>query len=189
VGLAGAGAGTGTMALFSDSETSNNTVSAGTLNLTVGGGSGPVQFLLATGVVPGDSGSATLTVANAGSIPGYVDVRVNSMTSYENGLVGNESNADTTGGDPGAGNGELHDHLEVEAYFSNGDALWTGFDTVANRLQPGTVYDLDYQLAGGASDTFVVDWQLPAGTGNEAQSDSVEFALTFGLDQQTDVGF
>jgi len=189
VAAAGAATGAGTMAAFRDSESSTgNSISAGTLNLTLDGSDATVQFLSQTSVAPGDSGSATLTVANTGSLPGYIDVEVASLTSYENGLSGNENSVDGSGGDPGAGNGELQDYLEVHAEFQNGPALWSGFDTVANRLGTGTPYDRDYQLAAGGSDTFVVDWQLPSSVGDDAQSDGIEFALTFSLDQRADTG-
>lgn len=182
------------MAAFSDSESSpSNSVEAGTLDLTLDGGDSTVTFLSEVDIAPGDSGTATLTVANTGSVTGYLDVEVASTTYNENGCVGNEKSVDDTCGDPGTGNGELQDYLEVHAEFQNGSQLWSGFDTVANRLGEGTVYDLDDPLPGGASDTFVLDWQLPSTVGdqkqdNEAQSDGVEFALTFSLDQQTDSG-
>jgi predicted ribosomally synthesized peptide with SipW-like signal peptide len=189
VGVASAGAGAGTMALLSDNGASTgNSVSAGTLDLTLEGSDATVEFLTATDVAPGETGQSSLTLANAGSLTGYVDVEVASLTDYENGLAGNENSADGTGGDPGAGNGELSDYLEVHAEFRNGPELWSGFDAAANRLQPGTVYDEDYQLDGGTSDDFVFEWQLPSGTGDDAQSDSVAFALTFSLDQEPDPG-
>jgi len=189
IGGASAATGAGTMSYFSDTEPSTgNSISAGTLDLTLDGGQTTVQFLSETSIAPGDSGRATIAIANAGSLPGYIDVEVASLTSYENGLSGNENSVDGSGGDPGAGNGELQDYLEVHAEFQNGPALWSGFDTVENRLGTGTPYDRDYQLAAGASDTFVVDWQLPPSVGDDAQSDGIEFALTFSLDQQADTG-
>jgi predicted ribosomally synthesized peptide with SipW-like signal peptide len=188
-GLAGAGAGAGTMAAFSDSESStSNSVQSGTLDLTLDGGDSTVTFLSEVDIAPGESGTATLTVANAGSISGYLDVEVASVTTYENGCVGNESSADDSCGDPGQGLGELQDHLQVQAEFQNGPQLWSTYDTVANRLSEGTVYDLDYELPGGGSDTFVLNWQFPDNPGEEAQSDGIEFALTFSLDQRTDTG-
>lgn len=186
---ASAAAGAGTMAAFSDEATSGpNAVSTGTLDLELDGADGTVQFLSETEVAPGDSGQATVTLSNTGSLTGYVDVTVASLTSYENGLVGNENAADSSGGDPGPGNGELQDYLEVHAELQGGPALWTGYDVAANRLTPGTEYDLDYELPGGATVDFVFDWQLPESAGNDAQSDGLEFALTFSLDQQADGG-
>lgn len=187
-GVAGAGAGAGSAALFSDTETSGpNGFTAGTLNLTLDGQDTTVQFLSQTGIAPGDSGTATMTVANAGSVTGYVDVEVASVTNAENGCAGNENSADNSCGDPGQGLGELQDSLETEAYFQNGPTLW-GPTTVAAEPNAGDVYDVDYTLSGGASDQFVLDWSLPAGTGNEAQTDSVSIQVTFRLDQETDTG-
>ncbi|WP_247008310.1 TasA family protein [Halorientalis litorea] len=188
VGVTGAGVGAGTAALYSDTETSaSNGLSAGTLNLTLDGQDTTVQFLSETGIAPGDSGTATMTVANAGSVTGYVDVEVASVTNAENGCAGNENSVDNSCGDPGQGLGELQDNLETEAYFQNGPTLW-GPTTVAAEPNAGDVYDVDYALSGGASDQFVLDWSLPAGTGNEAQTDSVSIQLTFRLDQEVDAG-
>lgn len=186
VGGASAAAGAGTMAVFSDTESSSgNTVQSGTLDLKLDGGDATVQFLTETDIAPGDSGQATLIVKNTGSLSGYLDIEVASLTNYENGLVGNEGSKDSTGGDPGEGNGELQDNLEVKAYFQDGPSLWsTGFEVISDVLSTGTVYDLDYELAAnGGSDTFVLEWDLPGDTGREAQSDSVELALTFKLNQ------
>lgn len=193
LGLGSAAAGAGTVATFTDSASSNgHSLDAGTLNLTLDGSDATVQFLSEVDVSPGDSGTSTVTLANTGSLTGYVDVEVASMTDYENDCVNGEASAEdnpsSSCDDPGQGQGELQDHLEVHAEFQNGDELWSGFDTVANKLSAGTVYDEDYQLDGGTSDDFVLDWQLPSGAGDEAQSDSVEFALTFSLDQQPDLG-
>lgn len=189
MGLAGAGVGAGTMALLSDTESSSgNSIQAGTIDLTLNGGDADVQFVSQTGIAPGDSGQATVQVANAGSLTGYVDVEVIDLTNYENGLTGNENSVDGTGGDPGQGNGELQDYLEIHAEFANGPVLWSGFDTIANKFATGTVYDLDYQLSSATSDTFQIDWQLPAGTGDDAQGDEVQFTLRFSLDQEPDTG-
>jgi len=188
VGAAGAGVGAGSAALFSDTETSGaNGLSAGTLDLTLDGQDATVQFLSETGIAPGDSGTATMTVANAGSVTGYVDVEVASVTNAENGCAGNENSVDNSCGDPGQGLGELQDNLETEAYFQNGPTLW-GPTTVAVEPNAGDVYDVDYTLSGGASDQFVLDWSLPAGTGDEAQTDSLSIQLTFRLDQAVDAG-
>lgn len=189
VGGASAASGAGTMALFSDTETSSgNAISTGTLNLTLDGSDATVTFLSETSIEPGETGSATLTLTNTGSLPGYVDVVVTSSTNYENGLQGNEGSRDDTGDDPGEGNGELQNHLLVAAEFQNGPALWSGSEQATTALSEGAVYDLDYELDGGTSDTFELSWELPADTGREAQSDGVEFALTFSLDQQVDSG-
>lgn len=189
--LAGASgaAGAGTMAAFTDEATSSNdALSTGTLDLELDGTDGTVRFLSETDVAPGDSGQATITLSNAGSLTGSVDVTVASLTSYENGLAGRENAVDDSGGDPGAGNGELQEYLEVHAELQGGPTLWDGYDVAADRLAPGTEYDLDYQLSAGGTVDFVFEWQLPESAGDDAQSDGLEFALTFSLDQQVDGG-
>jgi len=192
IGAGSAAAGAGTMAYFSDTESStSNSVESGTLDLTIDGGNSTVTFFTETSIAPGDSGQATLPVGNAGSLTGYVDVSVADLRNYENAIVGNESSADSTGGDPGQGNGELQDNLEVNAYFLNGgggNEVYLGanqYETIGTAFATGTDYDVSHQISGGGSDTFVIDWQLPSGTGREAQSDSVELDLTFELGQNT----
>jgi len=187
VGAAGAGAGAGTAALFSDTETSTASTSAGTLNLTLDGQDTTVQFLLETGIAPGDSGTSSVTLQNTGSVTGYVDVEATVVTNYENGCPGNEGSADGTCGDPGEGQGELQTYLETEGFFQNGPSLW-GPTTVSNEPTQGTVYDVDYQLGPGASDDFTVDWTFQSTAGDDAQTDSVLIELTFRLDQATDTG-
>lgn len=179
------------MAYFSDTESSSgNDVTAGTLDLTIDGGNQTVSFFTETNLVPGDTGQATLPVSNAGTLGGYLDVSVAALTNYENGQPGNESSKDDTGGDPGQGNGELQDHLEVDAYFLNSSTgtethLWsTGLEVIGTKFSTGTDYDVDYALPSGASRTFVIDWELPSDTTREAQSDSIDLELTFELGQE-----
>lgn len=188
VGGASAASGAGTMAFFSDTETSSeNTIQTGTLNLTLDGDDETVEFLTEENVAPGDTGSSTLELVNTGSLTGYVDVEVTSVENYENGRQGNERSVDDSGGDPGQGNGELQNHLEVSADLG-GEELWPGSALATNAISEGNVYDLDYELGSEASATFELGWELPTDTGREAQSDSLTFALTFTLDQQTDSG-
>ncbi|WP_135806123.1 TasA family protein [Halorussus marinus] len=79
VGAASAATGAGTMALFSDSEESNdNTVQAGTLDLTIGGNNS--STLSVSDIAPGDSGRTAIKVNNAGSLGGSLDVNVSDVT-------------------------------------------------------------------------------------------------------------
>ncbi|MHB9288139.1 TasA family protein [Halobacteriales archaeon Cl-PHB] len=195
VGVGGAGAGAGTTALFSDSETSSNTVQAGTLDLTLDSRNSSVTLLSESNVAPGASGSDSVTLANAGSVTGYVDVEVVSTTNYENGCKGNEKKADdknTSCDDPGIGQGELQEYLEVRASLGTQD-LWEGKwltpVEIYNNDQYGTTYDLDYALSGGSSADFVLEWRLECPNSCDiVQSDSFEFTVQFSLDQQTDPG-
>ncbi|WP_235728451.1 TasA family protein, partial [Halosimplex carlsbadense] len=90
IGGAAAAAGAGTFAAFSDTESSNdNSVSAGTLDLTVDGGSTPVTVLSVSDAVPNGSGSGdAITLANDGSVDGTLDISVAAIDSNENGTPG-----------------------------------------------------------------------------------------------------
>lgn len=101
-------------------------------------------------------------------------------------LHGNENSVDNSCGDPGKGEGELQNYLQVKAYFQNGPTVFNWGDAATN-LDPTKSYDLDYKLDGGASDTFVLEYEFPS-AGDDAQSDGIEFALTFSLDQEPDSG-
>lgn len=72
IGLAAAGAGAGTVAFFSDTESSTNTIEAGTLNLQ-----GPVSGNLSVSdTVPDTWHNTTLNVSYQGSVAAEVDINV-----------------------------------------------------------------------------------------------------------------
>ena len=189
VGAVGAGAGAGTTALFSDTETSSSTLHSGTLDLTLDGQNSPVTLLSTSDIVPGDSGTESVTLANAGTVTGYVDVAVASATDYENGCPNGEQSVDSSCGTPGRNEGELDEHLELKATLGTQD-LWNGdwLTPVEIYQNYGWGYDLDHPLTGGEAADFTLQWRLPSGTGRVVQSDSIEFTLTFSLDQQPDQG-
>lgn len=84
VGLASAGAGAGTMALFSDEEQSNNnTIAAGTLDLTVGGGSSATVDV--DDLVPGGERSSTTSVRNKGDVDGNLRAYVTNVRAGNKG--------------------------------------------------------------------------------------------------------
>lgn len=175
VGGASAAAGAGTVAYFSDTESSSgNTVQAGTLDLKLGGQDKTVTFLDVSGIMPGDQGAATLELDNSGSVQGTVSVTVDAIRDYENGYDGDESN----GQDGTLNDGELDEHLEVEATIES-DVVWSR-QTVTSLTQ-GT-YSPGTTIAGGNSKTFTLSWWLPDDT-TMAQGDSVEIDLTFALEQ------
>lgn len=68
--LAAAAIGAGTYAAFVDTETGpSGTVAAGTLDLTVGS-NGTLELIKASNIQPGFSQTATITLRNAGTLPG-----------------------------------------------------------------------------------------------------------------------
>ena len=65
----------GTWAYFTDTESStNNGLSAGTLDLTVDGVNTAVTTFSVSDKVPGDSGDGSNTLANVGSFSGELDL-------------------------------------------------------------------------------------------------------------------
>jgi len=166
------------MAAFSDTESStDNTVQAGTLDLTLDGASQTVTFLDETGIAPGDNGSGSVTLGNDGTIPGVPEIVVTRVDSTENGYYGKEKgNQDTSPDD-----GELDEYLEVRALLGGTEIIgWT----TANVVSSGQTFTGSSSIAGGSSTSFTVEWRLPNDTSNLAQSDGFEFDLTFRLIQE-----
>lgn len=180
IGVAAAFAGAGTMAFFSDTETSsNNTVSAGTLDMKVNGGDEKVQLLSATNAVPGDTGSNSTKLKNTGSINGSYDVNL-SNTLQENGW--NEPENDSAAEKDGSV--ELGSQLNVTVGIDNdrdGD-----IDNVAYQ---GPVADaeghmeLNETLTAGETDRLIVRYEIPTDAGNEIQSDGALLNVTVNLEQ------
>lgn len=183
VGGASAAAGAGTMAAFSDIETSaNNAVQAGTLDLTLDSDSQPVTFFEgATPIVPGDDGQDSVTLGNAGSIDGDVEVGLDGVSNSENG----RSQEEIDNGDDTPDEGELQDFLEVRATIDANELV--GWTDLAD-LPTGGSYSTGVTLSQGETTDFVVEWRFPKPSSNNpelnvAQSDSVELDISFTLVQ------
>ncbi|WP_277555483.1 TasA family protein [Halobaculum limi] len=198
MGAASAAAGAGTVALFSDEETSaNNTVQAGTLDLTVNG-SGSNAVIDVSNVVPEGSGSDSTTLRNAGTLPGYLTFGIKGFRTPENGVNDPESDADDEGdsfgqNSGGSHTGELAQNLElrVKLVVDGNDEYLIGHQPVngddgyvlASAITLGS-YDLgNLQLSSGQSVEFVTDYRV-YNAGNEIQSDSVEIEAAFALTQE-----
>lgn len=179
VGGASAATGAGTIAYFSDTETSTgNSISAGTLNLTLNGDDQTVTFLDATNVSPGQNsnGSGSVTLGNTGTLSGDVEIELTAIRSNENGYYGTENgNADTSPND-----GELDEYLEIEGRLGS-TTVWSRKKVV--DLTEGDVYNPGVTLDPSQALDFTLEWWLP-NANNDAQSDSVELDLTFQLTQQ-----
>ncbi|WP_281193556.1 SipW-dependent-type signal peptide-containing protein [Halorubrum sp. F4] len=177
VGAASAGAGLGTSAYFSDEESfEDNTLEAGELDLFVdywtdanseaiaGGttGSGQndggvsAQYVL-NDVKPGDSGKLVFCPKVVDN-PAWLWAGSTGFTQYENGLTEPEEDVDGTGGNPGEGNGELADNIQVTvAYCEPADGLDgepqspDDFETVRELNNPDdyTLADLLVELQTG----------------------------------------
>lgn len=169
VGLVGAG----TIAHFSDTETSvGNTFTAGTLDLTVGGVNDPhvASFTLAD-LRPGSSGTQTYVLANAGSIPGFVDLQAVSVAN-----AGGATNDTEFTVDPG-NLGNLGHAIQVTVTVG-GTQVYTGSlnDFAGN-------HDANVSLPAGETTDVAIAWSIPTTVKNEIQGDIATVGITFELAQ------
>jgi spore coat-associated protein N len=181
-----------TKAYFSDNETSNgNTFTAGTLDLNVDGGNTNVVKFTVGNMRPGNQPKASYTLANVGSVNGYLDLENIVVTSNENGCGEPETEAgDTTCGNPGVGEGELADVVNLRLFVDyNGDGwISTGDKVFYNGLVKNlpTHFELDEPINAGSNVKIValLDWWSTADD-NKAQNDSMQLDMTFELAQTT----
>ncbi|GGC63510.1 TasA family protein [Haloferax sulfurifontis] len=182
-----AAAGVGTYSAFSDTERADASFGVGTLDLTVDGDDERLTFLEESGLAPGDSGTASVTLRNRGSLAGFLDIDVLGVTDDENGQSEPPSQ-----NDPRVGDGELAQVLEVRAWLEAPDGSKTylcgssDYATLDSIFVADETFDLDYELASGESVDFVIAWRLPSSAGNEVASDIAGVDLRFALDQRTD---
>ncbi|RDZ51159.1 hypothetical protein C5C07_16240 [Haloferax sp. Atlit-4N] len=180
-----AAAGVGTYSAFSDTERADASFGVGTLDLTVDGDDERLTFLEESGLAPGDSGTASVTLRNRGSLPGFLDIDVLGVTDDENGQSEPPSQ-----NDPRVGDGELAQALEVRAWLEAPDGSKTflcgssDYATLDSMFVADETFDLDYELAPGESVEFVIAWRLPSSAGNEVASDVAGVDLRFALDQR-----
>jgi len=175
IGAAAAAAGAGTFAAFNDTESSNNnSVSAGTLDLTVDGSSSPVSVLSVSDAVPSGSGTGSaITLANGGSVDGTLDISVAAIDSSENGTD------DPEGSDPDEGTGvELEDALTITVSLGGTNVF---SDTVASMSTGQTIVS-GQALNANTSTDFNLSYSI-SDAGNEIQSDSVSIDFDFTLTQ------
>lgn len=189
IGLAGAG----TFAYFSDTETStDNTFTAGTLDLTVNGKNGEnVQLFDVSNLKPTSQPRGSYRINNIGSIAGFLDIENISFANYENECVEPELEAgDTTcGADPDQG--ELGAQLNLRMFLDrNTDgSISVGDQMIFNGRVDSlpTSFDLNEPVpAGGGVDVVaeIYDWWSGQDINdNLAQSDRLVVNMTFELGQ------
>lgn len=183
--------GMGTYAEFSDVENSGTqSIAAGTLDLTVGGGATDTAPIAVTNAAPGDSGSALLTVTNAGTIAGAkLTVIANRVAAAdqegtcteaekdegdEDAAIESECTADSTAADTG----ELDDVMTVEIK-DGATTLFSG--TLAQWVTNGA--EDTAGLAASGARQLTINWAVPTSAGNEIQDDEAGFTLSFVLEQ------
>lgn len=141
---------------------------------------------------PGDEGTITVPIRNDGSVDGVAKLQLTNLVDYENGVnepecvaeggswIGGVCTACATGcGDPGPGEGELSQYLDVVVYYGAVEVA----DGTLYDLVVGGVIDLG-ALAAYAEEDVVMVFSIDYLTaGNIIQSDSVDFDITFELIQ------
>lgn len=179
-------------AYFSNSETSNdNTFTAGTLDLNVDDGNANVVKFTIADFKPGDQQSGTWTLANVGSLDGYLDLENISVVGYENACLDPETDVgDNTCGNPGSGKGELQQVVNLKLFWDQDcDESIDEGDTVFYDGMVGSLvssYDQSKLLNAGASTclTALFDWGSSS-SDNLAQGDSMDFDIEFELGQNS----
>lgn len=176
-----------TNAYFSDSITvAGNSFAAGSLVLNVDGAHTANAKFNVTNMRPGNQPSGSWTVANVGTLNGYLDIENVVVTNEENTINGAEAAA----GDVTETVGELQDVVNISLYVDvDGNGWWsTGDVSIYNGLVKNmpTHFELDRALNAGQSANIQarLDWWSTA-SDNLAQTDSMTIDLTFELAQTT----
>ncbi|MCU4801479.1 hypothetical protein OB920_13955 [Halobacteria archaeon HArc-gm2] len=144
---------------------------------------GSTVLVDAVGLAPGHSGQNAVTFENAGDASGRLLVNDTVVVDHENGLL----NPEKAVGDD-ATTGELSSALEVRLSVSHADGtteylFGSSSDYVTLRSLDGEDRASTETLGGGEQATVTFEWRLPTSTGNEVQSDGVEFDVDFVLRQ------
>jgi hypothetical protein len=158
------GAGASTLAIFTDSTDATASFSTGTIDLTTS----PATVFTASAIFPGDSGSQTLTVTNAGTGALRYAVSTAATNADGLGLAAQLQLTITAGTCPGAG-----------APLYGAAAL--GSATVGNPAQGSQAGDRT--LAAAASEALCFAWSLPSTTGNAFQGAATTATFTFAAEQ------
>lgn len=183
-----------TFAYFSDTESSvDNILTAGVLDLNIDGGNVAVTTLSVSAAEPGASGSASSTLSNVGSMAGELDIATSAVTNT-GAVSGTSEYADDSGDLGGVAQIAMYLDIDQSGGVTAGDI---GLQSDGTTYDPtgGLNYDVvdNYasenwnevitSMVASASDDIIILWQVPTGAGNSIQGDSVEFDITFTLEQ------
>ncbi len=217
IALVAALVGGGVYAYFSDTETSTgNVFTAGTLNLDLtdasdDGTESETATWVFSAIAPGTpGGGARLTINNAGSMNGYLDlssVGVTNAENYDEDTDEAEATDDADTSDENGG-GELGANLLVQIWIDADNEGDVDVDGGSNLLEesiypaagigeanPGVTgvlddiadtYNLDEPLNAGNSTYIALLYDLPSSANNTIQGDSATLTFTVELDQTAD---
>lgn len=158
------GAGSFSLAIFTDTATATGAFSTGSIDINTN----PSALFTVTGIFPGDSGSASLTVSNGGT------------GTLRYAMTTAATNTDTK---------DLRDQLQLSilagtcpgggAPLGGAGALsGAAFGNPAQGAQAG-----DRTLAAGANEDLCFAWSLPSTTGNAFQTATTTATFTFAAEQ------
>jgi len=190
--------GGGTWAYFQDTESStNNSLTAGTLDLTIEGGNAAVTTFSASNVYPGQSGSGNSTLKNVGSLPGNLTIATANLINTES-SGGTEFEGDGGSGELG-GVAKMAIWIDVGSQNNTYDAgTDIGLKSDGTTYTSGALqYDTIDNYAGktwtnvltnvvqNQVNEFNVSWQVPYGSSvdNSYQGDAVSIDFQFTLVQ------
>jgi predicted ribosomally synthesized peptide with SipW-like signal peptide len=185
---AAAGAG-GTFALLSDTEQStNNSLSVGTLDLATEGTESATTTLSVSNEGTGTSGQVSTEVNNQGSLDGFLNFDVGTVDDKENGVV---DDAEQVSGENGGSPGELAQYVTFRLGYDGNDNGTLGSDEIVaegrlsdggrNYLMDNVQFNPNVPIPAGGDRDFYLEWEIDGDAGNEVQSDSVEVDFTFEL--------
>jgi hypothetical protein len=166
IGLAALTAGSGalSLAVFTSSAGANGAFSTGTVVLGVN----PATVFSASGIMPGATGSATVSVSNAGTGALRYAMTSSSSDADGKGLRTQLELTVTAGACPGAG----------APLFGAAPIAAAAFGDPAQGADAG-----DRTLAAGVSEDLCFAWSLPLSAGNALQGAATTTSFTFGAEQ------
>lgn len=157
------GAGAMSLAIFTDTQNSTGSWTAGTITLGVS----PSTTFTATGILPGDTGNQTVTVSNTGT--GALRYAMSTVTTnLDSKGLATQLALTIDAGSCGATTGNLYTGtLAAAALGSNAVGFQTG----------------DRTVAAGASDLLCFTWTFPQASGNAYKLATTSATFTFDAEQ------
>ena len=158
------GSGAFSLAVFTDTDNASAAFTTGTVDIATS----PSTLFTLTGIVPGDSGSATLTVTNGGT------------ASLRYAMTSSSTNTDAK---------SLRDQLNLEirpGTCPSGSAAIFGPAAISGALFGNPAqgnHANDRTLAAAASENLCFMWSLALATGNAYQNATTTTTFTFSAEQ------
>lgn len=186
-----------TTAYFSDVESANGTLTAGTLDLRVNDKDGNVALFNLDNIYPGYSTSGYITLSNVGSLSGILKITSVSVENKENGLTEPEIEA----GDKSDKEGELGDLVKIKLTLQNngpfslespeategvdlsGGPFGFYYDGTINGLKNLSRDITTLNAKSSVKIKYEITWPDGGQNDNKAQGDSCSFTINFSLKQ------